>query len=51
MIDDAGARTQVTTIADTHLDLALAALDRVDLDQPAKDELVEIAHFVVDRDR
>jgi geranylgeranyl diphosphate synthase type I len=51
LIDDAGARAQVTTIADTHLDLALAALDRVDLDQPAKDELVAVAHFVTARDR
>lgn len=51
LIEDCGARAEVTAIADTHLELALSALDRVALHQPARDELVAVAHYVTKRDR
>jgi len=51
LIEDCGARAEVTAIADTHLELALGALDRVELRQPARDELVAVAHYVTARDR
>ena len=51
LIEDCGARAEVTAIADTHLELALGALDRAALQPAARDELVSVAHYVTARDR
>lgn len=51
LIEDCGARAEVTAIADTHLELALGALDRTPLQPSAKDELLAVAHYVTARDR
>jgi geranylgeranyl diphosphate synthase type I len=51
LIEGSGARAEVTAIADEHLALALAALDRVELDRQARQELIEVAHYVTARDR
>ena len=51
LVEETGARELVMGIADEHLGRALAALDRVELDPGARQELVSIAHFVTERDR
>jgi geranylgeranyl diphosphate synthase, type I len=51
LIEACGARDETVTLADEHLDLALAALDRVPLVPGPKGELVAIARFVTERDR
>ncbi|HEY3845422.1 MAG TPA: polyprenyl synthetase family protein [Acidimicrobiales bacterium] len=51
LIDECGGRRETMALADLHLDLALAALDRVTLVPGPKHELVALAHFVTERDR
>jgi geranylgeranyl diphosphate synthase, type I len=51
LIEANGAREETIALADTHLDLALAALDAVPLVEGPKSELVAIARFVTERDR
>ena len=51
LIEGSGARSEVAAIADSHLDLALAALGRVDLAAEPRNELIAIAHYVTARDR
>ena len=51
LIEDCGARDATVTLADEHLDLALAALDRVSLVPGPRSDLVAIARFVTERDR
>jgi len=51
IIEECGGRDETTAVADKELDLALAALDSVDLDPGPRAELVGIARFVTDRDR
>jgi geranylgeranyl diphosphate synthase type I len=51
LIEATGAREETIALADTHLDLALAALDGVPLVEGPKSELVAIARFVTERDR
>jgi geranylgeranyl diphosphate synthase, type I len=51
LIEDCGARQETMDLADTHLDLALAALHAVALVPGPKSELVALAHFVTERDR
>jgi geranylgeranyl diphosphate synthase type I len=51
LIEENGAREETIALADTHLELALAALDRVSLVEGPKSELVAIARFVTERDR
>jgi len=47
---EAGHDAQVQELARTHLDRALTALGGFDFAAGPRDELVELAHFVVDRD-
>jgi geranylgeranyl diphosphate synthase, type I len=51
LIEECGGRQETMALADAHLDLALAALDRVPLVPGPKRELVALAHFVTERDR
>ena len=51
LIEDCGARDATVALADEHLDLALAALDRVSLVPGPRSDLVAIARFVTERDR
>jgi geranylgeranyl diphosphate synthase type I len=51
LIEASGARELVMGIADDYLGRALAALDRVELVEGPREELVSIAHFVTERDR
>jgi geranylgeranyl diphosphate synthase type I len=51
LIEECGAREETVALADAHLELALAALDRVPLEAGPKSELVAIARFVTERDR
>ncbi len=51
LLERAGVHDAVTAIADEHLRAALAALDRVDLEDEPKEELVEVARYVTARDR
>ena len=51
LIEQSGAREETIALADDHLHLALAALDRVPLAVEPKDDLVAIARFVTERDR
>lgn len=49
-LQDAGIRDEVQNIARDYLNQATAALEGVDLEVSAKQELVEIADFVLERD-
>jgi geranylgeranyl diphosphate synthase type I len=51
LIEESGARDEATDIADSHLDAALASLDRADLLPGPRAQLEAIAHFVTERDR
>jgi geranylgeranyl diphosphate synthase type I len=51
LIEECGGRDETMALADAHLDLALAALDRVSLAPGPKHELTALAHFVTERDR
>jgi geranylgeranyl diphosphate synthase type I len=51
VMEEAGAKDETAAMADEHLALALAALDRVSLVSGPKDDLVAVAHFVTERDR
>lgn len=51
LLERAGVREQVAAIADRHLQAALASLERVDLDERARQELTEVARYVTARDR
>jgi geranylgeranyl diphosphate synthase, type I len=51
LIEECGAHEETAALADEHLDLALAALDRVPLVPGPKNDLVAIARFVAERDR
>jgi geranylgeranyl diphosphate synthase, type I len=51
LIEENGGREETVALADSHLDLALAALDTVPLVEGPKSELVAIARFVTERDR
>jgi geranylgeranyl diphosphate synthase, type I len=51
LLEACGARDETVALADKHLDLALAALERVPLVPGPKRELVAIARFVTERDR
>jgi len=51
LIEECGARAETIALADAHLDMALAALERVELVAGPKSELVAIAQFATERDR
>jgi geranylgeranyl diphosphate synthase, type I len=51
LIEESGAREETVALADSHLDMALAALERVSLVPGPKSELVAIARFVTERDQ
>jgi geranylgeranyl diphosphate synthase type I len=51
LIEATGAQEETIALADTHLELALVALDGVPLVEGPKSELVAIARFVTERDR
>ncbi len=51
LIEESGAREEATDIAESHLEAALASLDRVDLLPGPRAQLVAIARFVTERDR
>ena len=51
LIEECGAHEVTAALADEHLGLALAALDRVVLVSGPKNDLVAIARFVAERDR
>jgi geranylgeranyl diphosphate synthase type I len=51
LIEANGAHEETIALADTHLTLALTALDKVPLVEGPKSELVAIARFVTERDR
>ena len=51
LIEESGARDEAMDIAETHLDAALASLDRADLLSGPRSQLEAIAHFVTVRDR
>lgn len=50
ILDDAGARPATAQIASEHLEAATAILDTIDIRSDARDELISLARFVVDRD-
>ncbi len=50
LLEECGAKDETTALADAHLAMALAALDRVSLAPGPKSELVAIAKFVTERD-
>jgi geranylgeranyl diphosphate synthase type I len=50
LLEECGAREETVALADAHLTMALAALDRVPLAPGPKGELVAIAKFVTERD-
>ena len=51
LIEATGAQEETIALADTHLELALGALDGVPLVEGPKAELVAIARFVTERDQ
>jgi geranylgeranyl diphosphate synthase type I len=51
LIEECGAREETIALADAHLEMALAALERVELVPGPKSELVAIAQFATERDR
>jgi geranylgeranyl diphosphate synthase type I len=51
LIEESGARDEATDIAESHLDAALASLDRADLLPGPRAQLEAIAQFVTERDR
>jgi geranylgeranyl diphosphate synthase type I len=51
LIEESGAREEATDIAESHLEAALASLDRIDLLPGPRAQLVAIANFVTERDR
>lgn len=51
LIEESGARDEATNIAQSHLDEALASLDRADLLPGPRAQLEAIAQFVTKRDR
>ncbi len=51
LLERAGVRDAVAAIADEHLRQGLGALDRVELADKPKEELVEVARYVTARDR
>jgi geranylgeranyl diphosphate synthase, type I len=50
LVENCGARAATEEVARRHLDAALDALDCSDLDQRARAELADLAHFIVDRE-
>jgi geranylgeranyl diphosphate synthase type I len=51
LIESCGARDDVVHLANTEFDAALSALDRAALAAQPKAELIEVARFVMERDR
>jgi geranylgeranyl diphosphate synthase, type I len=51
LIEESGAREETIALADSHLQMALGALDRVPLAVEPKDDLVAVARYVTERDR
>jgi geranylgeranyl diphosphate synthase type I len=51
LIEESGARDEATDIVESHLDAALASLDRADLLPGPRAQLEAIAQFVTERDR
>jgi geranylgeranyl diphosphate synthase type I len=51
LIEESGAREEATDIAESHLEAALAALDRAEILPGPRAQLVAIANFVTERDR
>jgi geranylgeranyl diphosphate synthase type I len=51
LIEETGARQEATDIAESHLEAALASLDRADLLPGPRARLVAIANYVTERDR
>jgi geranylgeranyl diphosphate synthase type I len=51
LIDEAGGLDWASTEADEHLRLALAQLDALELLEPATEQLVAVASYIVARDR
>ncbi|HEY1467016.1 MAG TPA: polyprenyl synthetase family protein [Acidimicrobiales bacterium] len=51
LIEESGAREEATDIAESHLEAALASLDRADLLPGPRAQLVAIANYVTERDR
>ncbi len=49
LVEQAGGREATEEFASTHLAAALAALDSVDLDPAAADELVQVARYICER--
>jgi geranylgeranyl diphosphate synthase, type I len=50
LVEKCGGRVATAEVARRHLDAALDALECPDLDQRARTELAELAHFIVDRE-
>jgi geranylgeranyl diphosphate synthase type I len=50
ILDDAGARPATAQIASEHLEAATAILDTIEIRSDARNELISLARFVVDRD-
>ena len=50
LVEACGSRQWTIDLAKAQLDLALGALDRVDLDAAARNELAALAAFVLERD-
>ncbi len=50
LVEEGGGRTATLEEAERRLTSALAALDAVALAERAREELVEVARFVVDRE-
>jgi geranylgeranyl diphosphate synthase, type I len=51
LMEECGAKEETAALADEHLELAVAALDRVPLVPGPKSDLLAIARFVTERDR
>jgi geranylgeranyl diphosphate synthase type I len=51
LLEASGARQETLDLADTHLNLALAALDEVPLVEEPRRQLIALARFVTERDR
>jgi geranylgeranyl diphosphate synthase, type I len=51
LLEELGARTAVVELAESHLEAALAALGRADIEPAARAQMEAIAHFVTERDR
>jgi geranylgeranyl diphosphate synthase, type I len=51
LLEECGAKFETMEMAETHLEAALAALERVELVPTAVAELAAVAHYVVERDK